>query len=165
MTNSSIDIGILDFGQTKRLQSRDRLAFARLVDAIARKHAVDVRQALTMLGIEVVRPPAKVPRRRKRRKGNKSATLPAPDSGLTPEEQLAYTMFDTAAVPGVSDNPFHDDSALRSATVESFPQDLFFLLRTVQILKGICAATSNSDFSLASAWAPAARKALRAAGS
>lgn len=80
---------------------------------------------------------------------------------LTSAEKLAYTMFDTAEVDGVSSNPFSDESALRTATVTDLPKELFFLLRTMQIMRGICAATGNSDYSLAKTWAPLARAAVK----
>lgn len=82
---------------------------------------------------------------------------------LTAAEKLAYTMFDTAEYAGVSSNPFSDESALRSATVTELPQELFFLLRTLQIMRGICHATDNNNFSIVRAWAPAARQALHVA--
>lgn len=79
---------------------------------------------------------------------------------LSGSEMVAYTMFDTADVEGVSNNPFAEDSALKHVAIDSFPPDLFFLLRTVQIMKGICNATGNEDFSIAAAWAPIARRAF-----
>lgn len=183
VTSQNIDIGILDFGQTKRLSRRDRLAFARLIDAIARRNAHGVQVAMSLLGIEVVprvassasgeRLTTYTINRTARRKGKAIKPIVLAESSavlsyarsLTATEKLAYTMFDTADVPGVSNNPFASDSALRSATIEKFPQELFFLLRTVQILKGICSATYNADFSVANAWAPIARRALRSASS
>jgi predicted unusual protein kinase regulating ubiquinone biosynthesis (AarF/ABC1/UbiB family) len=92
---------------------------------------------------------------------SESASAGVATNKLTATEQLAYTMFDTAEVSGVSSNPFSEKSALRTATVKALPQDLFFLLRTLQIMRGICSATGNSDVSIASQWAPMARRALR----
>lgn len=115
---------------------------------MSRKDALGIRRGLEGLGIKVVRSnkPEKRPRKARRKR-----------SDLTIEEQLAYTMFDTAAVPGVSDNPFSEDSALRSATVEKLPKDLVFLLRTMQLLRGISRATFNADFSMVSCWGEIAR--------
>lgn len=152
ITNTRADIALLDFGQTKRLSPTPRLKFARLITAIAHRDAASVGARMRDLGICVVPvPPAGM------RVGGPHERRPR----LTGAEKLAYTMFDTAEVAGVSSNPFADDSALKSATVESFPPDLFFLLRTIQIFKGICSATDNDDFSLAREWEPLARRALR----
>lgn len=145
--NSSVDIGLLDFGQTKRFSNERRVAFARLVDAMSRKDARDIRKGLEGLGINVVPAGEKERRRRAERKRN----------NLSVEEELAYTMFDTASVPGVSDNPFSEDSALRSASVEKLPKDLVFLLRTMQLLRGISTATFNTDYSIVSCWGNIAR--------
>jgi hypothetical protein len=187
--NKHLELGILDWGQTKTLTDDQRLGFARLIDAMSRRHGPSVATAMVELGIrvEAVAPSKKALRKRKKQiamqKSLIAATLssspataaPAlsdplsidlptsPAGALSIWEKMAYTMFDTADVAGLSSNPFSDQSALRSATVKDLPPDLFFVLRTVQILRGICAATGNSDYSIADAWAPAARKALRVA--
>lgn len=150
--NSKVDIGLLDFGQTKRFSNERRVAFARLVDAMARKDSADIRKGLEGLGISIVAARQKERRRREKRR----------QSGLSVEEELAYTMFDTASVPGVSDNPFSDNSALRSASVEKLPKDLVFLLRTMQLLRGISVATGNNDFSMVSCWGNIARAEVKA---
>lgn len=156
VTNGRADIALLDFGQTKRLGKVSRLQFARLVDAMARRDPPAVDKSMRALGMAVVPVTGG---------GNNSAARKIrrerSRSKLSGPEKLAYTMFDTADVPGVSNNPFADDSALRDVTVDSFPPHLFFLLRTVQILKGICSATENGDFSVAQEWAPLARRALK----
>lgn len=149
--NSNVDIGLLDFGQTKRFSNERRVAFARLVDAMSRKDARDIRSGLEGLGINVVPAGGKERDKRARRKR----------SVLTVEEELAYTMFDTASVPGVSDNPFSDDSALRSASVKKLPKDLVFLLRTMQLLRGISMATFNADYSIVSYWGNIARAEMK----
>jgi hypothetical protein len=217
--NRRVDIGLIDFGQTKVLCDKDRYAFAELVDAMARRHPPSVAAAMEALGIAIGRVPVRSKEHRRRRRsqflgqrmdGNVFAsdtptavlnptsvvtTSPSvrkslsPTSGdnakvgqiasislpgrtavtstktsntsLTVAEQLAYTMFDTAEFDGVSSNPFSEKSVLRAATVKALPQDLFFLLRTLQIIRGICAATGNADLSVADAWAPVARRALR----
>lgn len=144
-----MDIGLLDYGQTKRFSEQRRLEVVRLVDAMARKDSKAIAEGLEELGISIKKV-GRLARGRNRK-----------PKSLTVEEKLAYTMFDTAAVPGVSDNPFAGDSALREGSVEKIPKDLVFLLRTMQILKGICRATSNSDFSIISSWRDLARMELR----
>lgn len=144
--NKRLDIGLLDFGQTKRLSNVQRIGFARLVDAMARKNAKDIEGSMTRLGIIVV--PT----------NDHNGTSRSP---LTVHEKLAYTMFDTKTVDGVSNNPFAQDSALREASVMELPRDLMLLLRTTQILRGICKATHNDDFSIVDAWAKKARQQIR----
>lgn len=207
-----LNIGIIDYGQTKRLSNKRRLAFAKLVIAMSQRHARSVADGMNSLGIMIESTPRETRRGKKRasrrvkssarsgsnkefeyrsQQGGETSTQEQLTSGpnqpvqtltrversevpssetttgsetiplLTPAEKLAYTMFDTAEVAGVSSNPFADDSALKTATVSELPKELFFLLRTTQILRGICAATGNNDFSIASAWAPIARRALR----
>lgn len=151
--NRSIDIGLLDFGQTKRFTNKRRLEFARLVDAMARKDTVLIARSLDGLGISI--------KEAKSKKGSEKKRVRGANSSLTLEEQLAYTMFDTATVPGVSDNPFADNSALRGGSVENLPRDLVFLLRTMQILKGICKSTFNSDYSIITSWGTMARSELK----
>lgn len=150
MRNSNVDIGLLDFGQTKRFSDERRIEFVRLVDAMARKDSEGIGEGLKGLGIKVVHT------KRKTRKKSKIV-----EKALTLEEKLAYTMFDTATVPGVSDNPFSEDSALREGSVEDLPKDLVFLLRTMQIMKGMCRSTFNSDYSMVSTWGAIARSELR----
>lgn len=152
MRNAKIDIGLLDFGQTKRFSGEQRVAFARLVDAMSRQDTRGIRVGLEGLGIHIKA--SKKASKHARRGQSRKTTL-------TAEEQLAYTMFDTAAVPGVSDNPFSEDSALRVATVDELPQDLVFLLRTMQLLRGISSATFNADFSMVACWGDIARAQLR----
>lgn len=150
MTNPKVDIALLDFGQTKRLTEKQRIGFACLVHAMARKDEVAIAKGMRRLGIEV-------------RRNTMNANTVSARSHLTLEEKLAYTMFDTAAVRGVSDNPFSAESALREGSVSDLPKDLVFLLRTLQIIKGICKATYNDDFSMVSAWRRVARREVRKA--
>jgi ABC1 atypical kinase-like domain len=226
LLNRKLDIGLIDFGQTKMLGNEKRVAFARLVDAMARRNPDDVAAGMAALGIvvEEVSQGKVASKRLATRSGHarrgttaaaaETSTLASATPGatlsvsssrphsrrwrpafwrprmvaavpevtvggggsgkhkalasrtslapmLTSAEKLAYTMFDTAEYEGVSSNPFSDESALRSATVTELPKELFFLLRTMQIMRGICAATGNSDFSLAKSWAPLARSALQ----
>lgn len=145
VTNSKCHIAILDFGQTKQLTEGQRIGFACLVKAMAGKDASGVARYMKALGIET----------KHNDSGSRKEKLV---KALTLEEKLAYTMFDTAAVEGVSDNPFSSESALREGSISSLPKDLVFLLRTMQILKGICKATGNDDFSMISAWKNAAER-------
>lgn len=143
--NQNVDIGLVDFGQTKRFSNEIRLAFAKLVDAMARKDTTGVATGLEELGIKVVH---------KCEKGKRKIRSKHP---LTLEEKMAYTMFDTASVPGVNDNPFGEGSTMKEGSIDNLPKDLFFLLRTMQILKGVGHSTFNSDYSMISSWGHIAR--------
>eukprot|EP00178_Gracilaria_changii_P010081 TRINITY_DN293_c0_g1_i1.p1 TRINITY_DN293_c0_g1~~TRINITY_DN293_c0_g1_i1.p1 ORF type:complete len:522 (+),score=99.59 TRINITY_DN293_c0_g1_i1:3506-5071(+) len=146
--NDKVDIGLLDFGQTKRFSNETRLAFVKLVDAMARKDTPGVAAGLEQLGIRIGHTAAM-----EKRKGHAKHSL-------TLEEKMAYTMFDTASVPGVNDNPFGEGSTMKEGSIDELPKELFFLLRTMQILKGLCHATFNSDFSIISSWRHIARTEL-----
>lgn len=143
ITNDKIDIALLDFGQTKQLTEAQRIGFARLVNAMARKDSD--RIATSMEGLGIIVEELTSPNTKKKQQQ------------LTVHEKLAYTMFDTASVEGVSDNPFSENSVLREASVSTLPKDLMLLLRTTQILKGLCKATHNDDFSMIGAWSRIAR--------
>ena len=75
---------------------------------------------------------------------------------------LALTMFDTAEVEGARMNPFDDACALRANAVLAFPPELFFVLRAVQMLRGLAHGVGAPNFSVADAWAPAARRLIAA---
>lgn len=152
VTNRNADIALLDFGQTKLFDLRSRIEFANMVCATAKEDPVEIERAMQRLGINMEQMPME-----------EGTFRPRPRPDLTGAQMLAYTMFDTRKVDGVSNNPFADDSALRVVQVDAFPPNLFFLLRTVQIFKGICDATGNSDFSIIKHWDPIAKKALRQA--
>lgn len=216
MLNRNMDIALIDYGQTKGMNEDNRLAFAGLVDAMARRSPKDVAASMEALGIAIEDVESKNAEGKKEqfllnakaRAGASAAPITAlsdrdlanglivgparaessdydsltencavrpqkdqsrtlmmsasqPSSRLTSAEKLAYTMFDTAEYEGVSSDPFSNQSALRSTTVSNLPKELFFLLRTVQIMRGICAATGNSDYSIARVWAPIARTVLK----
>jgi len=73
--------------------------------------------------------------------------------------QLAADMFDTRGKV----DPFGKSAPLKRAAVEQFPGDMFFVLRVVQLLRGIAQGMGINDFSSAKQWAPLARDALRIA--
>lgn len=143
--NRNIDIGLIDFGQMKSLTESQRIQFNRLVHSMTRKDIDGIKQHMKDLGIKV--------------KLNDPNASDRDESVVY--EKLAYTMFDTARVKGVSDNPFSEQSVLRDATVTDLPKDLMLLLRTTQILKGICRATYNDDFSVVNTWKRTAIRQIR----
>lgn len=170
LLNDQLDIGLLDFGQVKVLRNKDRRNFARLVLAIARRDARMVKKTFKKLGIKVERKQDKgegakrlkkktvskrvnvrrrffmVPFRRRQRRA------------YTMMEKLAYTMFDTRELEGVPNSPFDKSSVMKEAVVKQFPKELFFLMRTIQIMRGLAIGMDNADFSLIDAWKPIAAK-------
>ena len=75
-------------------------------------------------------------------------------------EKMALTMLDTRKVPGLVLDPFSKDSSIGKNTVAAMPSDFYFLVRTVQLMRGIAYAF-DLDFSLAEKWGPYARRVIR----
>ncbi|CAA6664171.1 unnamed protein product [Spirodela intermedia] len=68
------------------------------------------------------------------------------------------------ASPGVQVmSPFEDDSSLKTVGVESFPEELFFVLRAIQLLRGLSSGL-GINYSCAEQWRPIAEEALRRSG-
>ena len=57
-------------------------------------------------------------------------------------------------------DPFAADSPIKSVSIERFPPDVFFVLRVVQMLRGLAGGMGVRDFSSTAQWAPFARAAL-----
>ena len=60
-------------------------------------------------------------------------------------------------------DPFSDDSPIKALGIAHFPPDVFFVLRVMQLLRGL-AGGLGVEFSAAEQWTPYAKKALRRAG-
>jgi aarF domain-containing kinase len=69
--------------------------------------------------------------------------------------KMVFSMFDTRLVDDYCGNPFDKAHALHSNAVLSFPSDLCYVLRTVQILRGMSVGM-GVDFDLTKVWAPMA---------
>ncbi|WVZ67761.1 hypothetical protein U9M48_016801 [Paspalum notatum var. saurae] len=120
-----------------------RLAYANLVVAMADDDFVRAEESFRELGIK---------------------TWTITDNKLEELFQLSLRMFDTRLPPGVTVmSPFADDSSLTKIGVESFPEELFSLLRTIQLLRGLTVGMGLS-FSCAQQWRPIAEEALLKAG-
>lgn len=52
-------------------------------------------------------------------------------------EKLALVMFDTRTIKGLDFNPFSDNNVLKLNSVLEYPQDLYFILRTVLMFRGM----------------------------
>ena len=73
--------------------------------------------------------------------------------------KIVTVLLDTRVVPGYVMDPFSDDNMLKSNPVTNMPPDIYFVVRTVQLFRGI-ACGFDIDFSVAAAWAPYARKVI-----
>ena len=129
-------IGLVDYGQSKRLPNKYRASFARMVLALERKDDQAISEALDGLGIETSK------------------------DDVPLKSRLAWGMFDTEGTV----NPFDPNSPIKKVSVENFPPDLFFVLRVSQLLRGLANGMNISDFSAAKQWSTFARSALEELG-
>lgn len=74
-------------------------------------------------------------------------------------EKLALVMFDTRTIKGLDFNPFSENNVLKLNSVQEYPQDLYFILRTVLMFRGM-AQSLGVEFSIADKWAPHAQRLL-----
>ncbi|XP_024929042.2 protein ACTIVITY OF BC1 COMPLEX KINASE 8, chloroplastic [Ziziphus jujuba] len=137
------EVALLDYGQVKDLPDSLRLGYANLVLAIADDDPVKASESYRELGIETV-------------------------SNCKNEQQelfrLAQTMFDTKLPPGVTMlQPFAEESSIKKIGVQSFPEELFSVLRTVHLLRGLSVGL-GINYSCAEQWRPFAEEALYRAG-
>ncbi|KAH9290786.1 hypothetical protein KI387_034903, partial [Taxus chinensis] len=117
LINKDIKVALLDYGQVKELSDDIRLQFARLIVALVSGDPLKIGKSFEGLGIQ---------------SSKKALDNPVALS------KLAQAMFDTKLPPGVKvANPFAEDSSLKEVSVQSFPEELFFVLRTIQLLRGI----------------------------
>lgn len=137
------EVALLDYGQVKDLPDSLRLGFANLVLAMADNDLVRTTESLRELGIGTVM-----------------------KSGVDQTEMLKLTqgLFDTLVPPGVTElQPFSEDSILKKISVESFPEELFCVFRTVLLLRGLSIGL-GINYSSAKQWRPIAEEALYRAG-
>ncbi|KAF3785095.1 putative aarF domain-containing protein kinase [Nymphaea thermarum] len=136
-------VALLDYGQVKHITNRVRLAYANLVVAMVTDNPLKASESFRELGI---------------------GTSECPD-GSKELLKLARGMFDTKLPPHLKAmTPFSDDSALKKLSVKSFPEELFFVLRTVNLLRGLSVGL-GINYSCAEQWKPIAEEALSAVGS
>lgn len=126
-------IGLIDYGQSKRLPDPYRAAFARLVVAIARRDDPAIAAGLDGLGVVTDR------------------------DDVPLKATMAVGMFDTSGRV----DPFDPESPIKKMGVSTFPPDMFFVLRVVQLLRGLGDGMGVAGFSSARQWRPFAEDALR----
>ncbi|GLJ36723.1 hypothetical protein SUGI_0739180 [Cryptomeria japonica] len=143
LINKETKVALLDYGQVKELPDDLRIQFARLIVALVSGDSLKVGKSFEDLGI---------------RSSTKATDNPV---AIT---KLARMMFDTKLPPGVkAANPFAEDSSLKEVSVQSFPEELFFVLRTVQLLRGISAGM-GINYSCAEAWKQMAEETIPSVG-
>uniref|UniRef100_A0A0D3EXJ2 Protein kinase domain-containing protein n=1 Tax=Oryza barthii TaxID=65489 RepID=A0A0D3EXJ2_9ORYZ len=132
-------VALLDYGQVKAMPEDLRLAYANLVIAMADDDFLRTKESFREIGIE---------------------TWSIADNELEELFQLSLRMFDTRLPPGVTAmSPFAEDSSLNKVGVQSFPEELFSVLRTIQLLRGLTVGM-GLRFSCAQQWKPIAEEAL-----
>uniref|UniRef100_A0A7N1A3F0 Protein kinase domain-containing protein n=1 Tax=Kalanchoe fedtschenkoi TaxID=63787 RepID=A0A7N1A3F0_KALFE len=136
-------VALLDYGQVKEISDDLRLGYAKLVIAIADKDPVLAEESYKELGIKTV--------------------------GNCEDKQreiikLAFAMFDTKMPPGMTQlTPFSDDSSIKKISVQAFPEELFSILRSIHVLRGLSLGM-GINYSCSEEWKPIAEEALRRAG-
>lgn len=137
------EVALLDYGQVKDLPENLRLGYAKLILAIADGDATRAKESFKELGID---------------------TLSKCEDEQKEMLKLAQGMFDTKLPPGVKMmQPFSEESSVKKIAVEAFPEELFSILRTLQILRGLSVGLGISH-SCAEQWRPIAEEALYNAG-
>ncbi|XP_020882632.1 uncharacterized aarF domain-containing protein kinase 1 isoform X2 [Arabidopsis lyrata subsp. lyrata] len=137
------EVALLDYGQVKELPDKLRLGYANLVIAMADDNASGVSQSFWEMGLHTV-------------------------AKCVNEQQellrLAQTLFDTKMPAGQTVlQPFSDDSSIKKIAVETFPEELFSVLRTVVLLRGLSVGM-GVNYSCAQQWRSMAEEALLASG-
>ncbi|WCJ36214.1 Protein kinase superfamily protein [Euphorbia peplus] len=137
------EVALLDYGQVKDLPEALRLGYANLVLAIADDDPIKALESYRELGID---------------------TLSTCENEQQEMLKLAQTMFDTKLPPGVVMlQPFAEESSIKKIAVQGFPEELFSVLRTVHLLRGLSVGL-GINYSCAEQWRPIAEEALFRAG-
>jgi aarF domain-containing kinase len=66
-------------------------------------------------------------------------------------KNIAITMLDTRIVPGYVMSPFAANNGLKENPVVKLPPDLYFIIRSIQLLRGIACAF-EIDYSVSDVW-------------
>ncbi|KAK2648072.1 hypothetical protein Ddye_015561 [Dipteronia dyeriana] len=137
------EVALLDYGQVKDLPDKLRLAYANLVLAIADNDPIRASESYRELGID---------------------TISTCENEQQEMFKLAQTMFDTKLPPGVTMlQPFSEESSIKKVAVQAFPEELFSVLRTVHLLRGLSVGL-GINYSCSEQWRPIAEEALYLAG-
>ncbi|CAM8920971.1 unnamed protein product [Rhodiola kirilowii] len=136
-------VALLDYGQVKEMSDDMRLGYAKLVIAIADKDPVLAEESYRELGIK---------------------TVYNCEDERGEIVNLAFAMFDTKLPPGMTQmTPFSDDSSIKKIGVQAFPEELFSVLRSIHLLRGLSLGL-GINYSCSEEWRPIAEEVLRRAG-
>lgn len=133
-------IGLLDWGQVKYLPDDILLKFSIMLEAINSKDKQQILSSIDELGIEI---------------SNRNDI----DSSV----KIAVSMLDTQNIPGYVMSPFSKDNALKTNSIKKVPSDLYLIIRTIQLFRGICYGL-DIDFSLAKEWQTYAQNTIKSNG-
>ncbi|MED6135776.1 hypothetical protein PIB30_049730 [Stylosanthes scabra] len=135
------EVILLDYGQVKELPKKLRVGYANLVLALADGDILRTNESFRELGIE---------------------TSIKCESEIQQQDmfKMVQQLFDTKMSPGDPMlHPFSDDSLDKKVGVQAFPEELFSVLRTVQLLRGLSVGL-GINYSCAEQWRPFAKEAL-----
>ncbi|KAL9228423.1 hypothetical protein vseg_004008 [Gypsophila vaccaria] len=137
------EVALLDYGQVKDLPENLRLGYANLVIAMADDDPARTIESFRELGI---------------------GTLIKCKDEREEMLKLAKGLFDSQLPPGVTAlQPFSEESSVNKVSVEAFPEELFSVLRTVHLLRGLSVGM-GVNHSCAEQWRPIAEEVLSQAG-
>ena len=122
-------IGLLDWGQVKEVSSALKRRISNLIIAFNARDRELICDSLLALGVKVTHP-----------------------EDRRTVEAIAVTMLDTREMEGFPCDPFDPKCASISNPITKMPADIYFVVRSVQMLRGLAAAFHLSDFSLAEYW-------------
>lgn len=131
---------MLDWGQVITVSHDMLTKFALANRALCSRDKKRITQAMIDLGIVMKNP---------------KDTASASDIGTT--------LLDTRNVPGYVINPFQPGNALKKNSILKFPPDLYFIIRSIQLIRGISFGF-GLDYSLADRWSPYAEAYLQQQG-
>jgi len=158
-------LGILDWGQTKALDPHLKRQLARLLLAMSHYSntppSKDEDEGGREGGVKL-QGASKSQRAEEmiKREFYRLGIVTAKEDKASEVCKMVFSMFDTRLVDHYCGNPFDKSHALHSNAVLSFPSDLCYVLRTVQILRGMSLGM-GVDFDLTKVWAPMAEGYLK----
>lgn len=126
----NIELGLIDFGQSKQLTVQAQQQLSRLVLELSSQtpSAPRISAAVRATGMQFENMGAE-----------RNAYI----------ARIARLLFSTEAIPGTKFQPFGKDSILAGNGITDVPESFVFVIRSVQMMRGIAAALDVEDFSLA----------------
>eukprot|EP00475_Leptophrys_vorax_P026849 TRINITY_DN3815_c0_g1_i4.p1 TRINITY_DN3815_c0_g1~~TRINITY_DN3815_c0_g1_i4.p1 ORF type:complete len:630 (+),score=-29.94 TRINITY_DN3815_c0_g1_i4:351-2240(+) len=136
------DVALLDYGQTKQLGEQTRLLLAEVIVAMGDDDVARIGRVYKKMGFQ---------------------TALSAQEDPSSFRWMASQMFDTKrGDASTSVNPFSADFGLNNNKVQKFPEDLFFVVRTMQLLRGL-AMGMGVNHSVVDQWRPLAKQVLKEA--